>query len=321
MVLVFSHSSDASVNEVMQWLSFWKCPYKRFNVDQPTAIDMTGLKMSLSDNTLYCDGKKVDGVWFRSYPKFALPEQFNSTENKTALHRYIKSEQQSFTTALFNFCNTANIALNTCYSDNSVDVCKIRTLIAAKNAGLDIPESLLATSKKDISDFLTQHTFAIVKSIGNNEFFHIDGNRYALYTSALAETNIARLNESAFPCLIQKNIPKKFELRIFFIGTRLYPAAIFSQSNEKTAQDFRNYDDRKANRIVPFSLPEAIANRIIDLTRQLHLNTGSVDMIYSADNRYVFLEINPVGQFAMISNPCNYYIEQEIARFFYGQSN
>jgi hypothetical protein len=28
----------------------------------------------------------------------------------------------------------------------------------------------------------------------------------------------------------------------------------------------------------------------------------------------VFLEINPVGQFGMVSHPCNYYLEKRIAQ-------
>ena len=43
------------------------------------------------------------------------------------------------------------------------------------------------------------------------------------------------------------------------------------------------------------------------------LDTGSIDMMYSTDGEYYFLEVNPVGQFGMVSYPCNYYIEKEIA--------
>lgn len=36
-------------------------------------------------------------------------------------------------------------------------------------------------------------------------------------------------------------------------------------------------------------------------------------MIYNNDNDFVFLEINPVGQFGMTSNPCNYNLDKIIA--------
>jgi D-alanine-D-alanine ligase-like ATP-grasp enzyme len=47
----------------------------------------------------------------------------------------------------------------------------------------------------------------------------------------------------------------------------------------------------------------------------LKLNTGSIDLIVNTTGEYIFLEVNPVGQFGMVSSPCNYYLEREIARF------
>jgi glutathione synthase/RimK-type ligase-like ATP-grasp enzyme len=46
---------------------------------------------------------------------------------------------------------------------------------------------------------------------------------------------------------------------------------------------------------------------------QLELTTASIDLIVDLNENYVFLEVNPDGQFGMISYPCNYYLEKEIA--------
>ena len=45
------------------------------------------------------------------------------------------------------------------------------------------------------------------------------------------------------------------------------------------------------------------------------LNTGSIDMILTPEGDYYFLEVNPVGQFGMISHPCNFYLEEKVANF------
>jgi D-alanine-D-alanine ligase-like ATP-grasp enzyme len=47
--------------------------------------------------------------------------------------------------------------------------------------------------------------------------------------------------------------------------------------------------------------------------QKLKLNTGSIDMIYTNDSKFIFLEVNPVGQFGMVSKPCNYNLEKKIA--------
>jgi D-alanine-D-alanine ligase-like ATP-grasp enzyme len=50
------------------------------------------------------------------------------------------------------------------------------------------------------------------------------------------------------------------------------------------------------------------------MMQKADLNCGSLDLIKSKDGRYVFLEVNPSGQFGMVSYPCNYYLEEEVAK-------
>ena len=45
----------------------------------------------------------------------------------------------------------------------------------------------------------------------------------------------------------------------------------------------------------------------------LNLDCGSIDMILTPKNEYVFLEVNPIGQFGMTSYPCNFQLEKRIA--------
>jgi len=49
--------------------------------------------------------------------------------------------------------------------------------------------------------------------------------------------------------------------------------------------------------------------------KAVNLNTGSLDFIKSTDGEYVFLEVNPAGQFGMTSASCNYYLHKEIANY------
>ena len=55
-----------------------------------------------------------------------------------------------------------------------------------------------------------------------------------------------------------------------------------------------------------------MGSRIL-LMKQLQLESGSIDMVVTPNNEYVFLEVNPVGQFDYVSKLCNYFIEKEIA--------
>lgn len=93
--------------------------------------------------------------------------------------------------------------------------------------------------------------------------------------------------------------------------------AIFSQNDNKTSVDFRNYNLKKPNRVVPYKLPSYIENKLLKFAKSADLDTGSFDLIVTKkEKEYVFLEVNPYGQFGWLSKNCNYYLEKLIAEYF-----
>lgn len=90
--------------------------------------------------------------------------------------------------------------------------------------------------------------------------------------------------------------------------------AIFSQNDIQTNLDFRRYNKDIPNRNVPFQIPKDLEKKLAKLMLELGLNSGSIDMIYTNEKKYIFLEVNPVGQFKMTSLPCNYYLERKVSK-------
>jgi len=117
-----------------------------------------------------------------------------------------------------------------------------------------------------------------------------------------------------FPSLIQDYIEKKYELRIFYLRGSFYSMAIFSQNDAKTKVDFRNYNSDIPNRKVPFKLDQEQESKLKLLMETININCGSIDMIVTKDNSFYFLEVNPIGQFGMLSKPCNYSLEKIISQ-------
>ena len=95
--------------------------------------------------------------------------------------------------------------------------------------------------------------------------------------------------------------------------------AIFSQNNVNTQVDYRNYDHEKPNRCVPYNLPNTIKRKIFKFMKYKKIDTGSIDIIFSTNNKYFFLENNPQGQFDWLTKNCNYNIEKEIAEILISQ--
>lgn len=87
--------------------------------------------------------------------------------------------------------------------------------------------------------------------------------------------------------------------------------AITDISNNNTNIDFRkNYDHIRS---IPFALPLDIEEKIKLLMSKLSLDYGAIDLILDQNDSLYFLEVNPYGQLEMVSAPCNYNIEKEIA--------
>jgi ATP-GRASP peptide maturase of grasp-with-spasm system len=191
---------------------------------------------------------------------------------------------------------------------------KLTVINKAKKLKIHTPNTLVSNSKNDLLDFFILNNKSIItKTIGEVEAFDFEDRSYALFTEVITDEKIEKLPNVFFPSLFQQMIEKSYEIRSFYIDGDFYSMAIFSGSDQKTKVDFRKYNQTKPNRTVPYQLPSNLELKLHKLMLELGLNTGSIDLIKSIDNKYYFLEVNPVGQFGMVSKPCNYFLEKIVA--------
>jgi ATP-GRASP peptide maturase of grasp-with-spasm system len=188
---------------------------------------------------------------------------------------------------------------------------KLWLLNQSINFGLKVPNTIITNDKKDVINFKATHKKIITKPMYEIPDINNNGEQVTTRTKLIDNTNI--LPNTFFPSLFQEYIEKEIELRIVYLEKEFYCMGILSQQNPKTMIDFRNYDRVNPNRSIPLDIPQEIKNKIINLMDFLNINFGSIDMILSKEGEYYFLEINPVGQFGMTSNPCNYNLEKKIA--------
>lgn len=195
---------------------------------------------------------------------------------------------------------------------------KLTVLQVASTVGLSIPDTGVINSKIQLQEkYHKNEANIITKALKYAPPLNSPQMKKPItsFTSALSADTIDAYPKHFFWSLVQKKIPKRFEIRVFYLDGSCYAMAIFSQENKRTSIDFRNYDWNRPNRCVPYQLPNEIEQKLKKLMQHLKLNTGSIDLIYSTSGAYVFLEVNPVGQFGMVSYPCNYHLEKKIACF------
>lgn len=68
-----------------------------------------------------------------------------------------------------------------------------------------------------------------------------------------------------------------------------------------TRHDWRHYDNERAT-YAPHTLPTAIEALCVRLLRVLNLSFGAIDMVLTPAGEYIFLEINPSGQWGWIED-------------------
>jgi hypothetical protein len=172
----------------------------------------------------------------------------------------------------------------------------------AAELGLELPPTLITNDPDAFLEFYREHEGRLIDKLPSIVFAASQrtGRELMRYTQPVTTRDVGyarRLRHS--PVLFQAEVPKKFELRITVVGDEVLAAEIHSQSTRRTQLDWRHYDVGHTPHRV-HTLPDALRRACLELVARLGLRFGAIDMIVTPDDRYVFLEINPNGQWLWI---------------------
>lgn len=126
-----------------------------------------------------------------------------------------------------------------------------------------------------------------------------------LYTRKLLQDDLSELDESiaVAPCIFQKRILKKSELRITIVGDQVFAAKLSLKSKESLEGDIHLCKSPEDIDIEPLlDLAHDIKSRILDLMVAFGLEYGSLDFIVDWNDKLIFLEVNPTGDWAYIED-------------------
>ncbi len=309
MILIISALNDRSTCEVIDWLFGYQM--KTLRINGFFASDNATLRLNDSSNIFFYENipiENIKSIWYRKV-QFQLPNNIEESLPKEIVKHKTKEAWEFYVSMRHHFYKTKKMG----QIESKIN--KYHALQIAKYSNICIPDTLITNSRLKILQFLKQYPKTITKCIWNTNLVRMEDKNWAMYASMITEELIRNLPEKIFPSLIQEYIEKEYEVRVFYLEGKCYSMAVFSQNDAQTKIDFRKYNHAKPNRTVPYKFPADVEKKVIQLMEQLNLNTGSLDFIRATDGRYVFLEVNPEGQFGMVSKPCNYYLEKKIADF------
>jgi glutathione synthase/RimK-type ligase-like ATP-grasp enzyme len=179
---------------------------------------------------------------------------------------------------------------------------KVRLLGVAAAIGFSIPRTRITNSPREFLDFYAACRGRIVTKVLRDGLVRQGGDFYAAYTHPVGRRHAARYRSVRYvPLIVQEYVPKRVELRITVVGTSVFTAEIDSQASRSTRHDWRHYDNDRAKYSV-HALPRAVERLCLRLVQALNLTFGAIDMVVTPGGEYVFLEINPSGQWSWIES-------------------
>jgi ATP-GRASP peptide maturase of grasp-with-spasm system len=315
MILIISQDKrEVTTNQVIDWLFYFSANFTRINGIDLYLNSLMEFSENLDVEISNCNLKHVNVVWFRRWYSMSNFQAIYLKNSRKVLNYNINSflRAENRVHSEFFIGHFGDKVIN---GNKFTGVNKLVVLNCALKIGLKIPRTKVVTKIRDID----KESKWITKAMSEAPFLNYGNKTFVGYTT---DFNIMECGtDNIHPSLIQEKIEKEFEIRAFLLNQDIYSMAIFSQASEMTKTDFRNYDNSKPNRMCPYLLDNEISIKLIQLAKQLGLSTGSFDLVMSKEGIVYFLEVNPEGQFGMVSIPCNYYLEKKFAEYLIKLNN
>lgn len=311
-VLLITNTTDFTCDYVVRSLNKIGADYYRLNTDEIGRAVFLTFDFAYDIFTLYDRPKQLTidilsfhSVYFRrpEFPKF-------SEENITYEERqFMQLEVRQTLEGLYKILRQA-------YWISDIDAIrkaenKIYQQLLAKEIGFQIPKGIITNHPDDFHKFVESNKGdSIIKPIYSGQIGWPEMQN-VVFTSKLDSKPQSQQIELC-PSYLQEEIEKRYDVRVTVIGDKIFAARIDSQSNQETKTDWRVGENILPHEAI--SLPESIKKKCIELLRKLNLQFGAIDFIETPRGEYIFLEINPNGQWAWIETQTGMLISDTIAK-------
>ena len=180
---------------------------------------------------------------------------------------------------------------------------KVYQLMYASKNAWNIPQSYIGNNRHDYSKY--EKSESIIKPLTTGKTHGSNG--WELY-----QTNMFKgIHEdiSLTPVYLQNYIPKQFEVRITIVERQAYPIRIDTKNPVDWRSDYQNHKYTK------ITCPNSIIEKCYQMMDAFNLMFGAFDFIVTPRNEWVFLEVNPNGQWLWLERSLNLNISQKIVEY------
>ncbi|UUC44334.1 MvdC/MvdD family ATP grasp protein [Flavobacterium cerinum] len=276
-----------------------KFEYSFENEKVQIKIEHEGTAFSIDD---------IEAVYYRKLWHINVPDDLDDT--------FKSIYNQEYTTMRNLFFESLRKLpwMNPMELDHRIGENKLEQLSYARNAGLMIPETLFTNDPIKVKHFFyTVCKGNMIAKLHGSLSRSMKGDTPFFPTTRIQESDLDNLETLVYcPMIFQQNIEKRYELRIIYIDGTFFTGKINAQASETGKTDWRAAKD-----IMPsweyYALPDSVCNALDTMMRNIGLYFGAIDMIRQEDGTYIFLEVNPQGEWGMIQRDLDYPIGETIA--------
>lgn len=184
---------------------------------------------------------------------------------------------------------------------------KTRQLRLAGELGLAIPPTLITADPAAARRFFHAHDGRVVAKLQSALAPSMAGGG-GLPTRLLQAGDLDALEGLRWcPMMFQRYVEKAYELRIAWVDGQAFVGAL---DGRKCGVDWR-YESTASWE--PHVLPAAVHDRLARLLARLGLRQAAIDLIVEPTGDYVFLEVNPHGEWGMLERDLGLPIGEAIA--------
>jgi hypothetical protein len=275
--------------------------------DVPTMVSAsyrvgdTPLAGTMTIRNTAIDLSEIRAVWYRRTERFTLPKHLSPTEDRVA-----RDECQAFVDGLWGWLGDATW-ISEPFAVRAASR-KAEQLLRARRVGFQVPKTLFSNDPGRIREFVDglarEGLRCIYKPHGSIIVDVGEGKRGVAYTRLLGPAELDHLEEIRLsPGIFQQYVEKDAELRVTVVGSKVFACKIESQAHEATQVDWRaaSWDDPSESvPHVPTNLPKDVETFCRSLVHSYGLRFGAIDLVATPGGDYVFLELNPNGQWVWI---------------------
>ncbi len=178
---------------------------------------------------------------------------------------------------------------------------KPRQLAVAAAVGLSVPPTLVTNLPDAVVAFADEHRGDIVTKVlyarmPRDQAGHPAG---VAYTTLVPPERAGEDTIGLTAHLFQARVPRRCDVRLTVVGQRMFAAELYPDNGTPPpGLDWRQHHDRVRYRSC--QVPDTVAAAVLALMNRLGLSFGALDFVVTPDHEWVFMEINPNGQWAWI---------------------